>query len=60
MQRHHINKQPLAILAVIRNPTNEVEWPRPIKPDDTLPVVEGSDWLACVAVVVFILVHHKN
>lgn len=41
-------------------PTDEVERSRRIKLDDTRPVVEGRDRLACVAVVVVIFIHHKN
>lgn len=60
MRGHNINDHSLAIFAVIRCSTDEVEEARPVKYDSAIPVVTGYDWLAFIAVVVAPFVHHKN
>lgn len=56
----NIDDHSLAPFAVVGSSTDEIEEARPVKFDSAVAVVEGNDWLACVAVVIAPFLHHKN
>lgn len=60
MRGQHVDDQPLAVLAVIRDPTYEVEWTGLIKLNNGLPINERGDWIYCNAMVVSFFIHHKH
>lgn len=52
VQTHHFDDKPLAVFAVVWVPAYEVDGARLVEIDNgSVSMVEGGDWIACVAVV---------